>query len=638
MKVITNNILLNLCRILDECENFVFLDTSKPDETNSSSLLFVDPVARLQLFAGHDVADFLKSIELFQRKGYFVAGWFAYEFGYLFEPKLRARMRKPEDTGALLADLGVFSQYRCFNHLNGETDFPLQHADNQYDGEYLVENLRVSQNEEEYVSALRQILRYIEAGDTYQVNYTLKLLFDFSGSAERFYRDLRRNQSVGYGAYIRFGERRVLSFSPELFFRKNEANVMVRPMKGTFARGRTPEEDEINRRFLQSDVKNQSENVMIVDLLRNDLGRLMHHLSEGDVRVNSLFDVETYETLLQMTSTITATTRPDALNGVSLYDFFKALFPCGSVTGAPKIRTMEIIDELEKNRRGVYTGAIGYLTPLGHGVFNVPIRTVVLEGTKGEMGIGSGIVYDSNPRQEWQECLLKGKFLSAPQHRFQLLETLLWHSDHGWYLLEKHLRRLRRSADFFLFSCDIEAIMAKLEEIRHHFYKGCRRIRLLLEKDGTFAVEIDSCEKPSHLSLPDKPEKCEGGLPFVRISERRVDTGSVWFYHKTTVRDLYNQEFIGAAKQGLYDIIFQNEKGLVTESCIANLFLYKDGKYATPPLSDGLLGGVMRQHLLEDGTIAVTEKSLTLHDILEAEALFLCNSVRGVVRVALHCD
>ncbi len=633
MKVITNNILGRLCRVLRQCEDFVLLDTSKPDEANSSSLLFVDPVARLRFCAGHDVADFLKSVELFLEKGYFVAGWFAYEFGYLFEPKLTERLQRPEDRGAVLADLGVFTHYRFFDHLSGETDLPLQHNDMECDGEYLVENLRVSQTEEEYVNALQQILHHIEAGDTYQVNYTLKLLFDFSGSAEHFYRDLRRNQSVGYGAYIRFGNRRVLSFSPELFFRKNEGSVMVRPMKGTFARGRTPEEDEINKRFLQSDVKNQSENVMIVDLLRNDLGRLMHHLRQGDVRVNSLFDVETYETLLQMTSTITATTPPEALQKVPLYDFFKAIFPCGSVTGAPKIRTMEIIDDLEKNRRGVYTGAIGYLSPQGHGVFNVPIRTIVLEGTQGEMGIGSGIVYDSNPRQEWQECLLKGKFLSAPQQRFQLLETLLWHEDHGFFLVEEHLQRLRRSADFFLFSCDVEAIVVQLKELGRHLKKGCSRIRLLLEKDGVFTVESESCAKPVRLCLPEKPEQGEKNLPFVRISAGKVDTGSVWLYHKTTVREMYNQEFADAANQGVYDKIFQNEKGFVTESCIANLIVYRDGQYATPPVSDGLLGGVMRQHLLEEGTVPVTERSLTLHDIFAAEALFLCNSVRGVVRV-----
>ncbi|MEE4241679.1 MAG: aminodeoxychorismate synthase component I [Desulfopila sp.] len=633
MKVITNNILLSLCGFLSECENFVFLDTSKPDKTNSSSLLFVDPVARIRFFQGQNLKDFLNVIEQYQKQGFFVAGWFAYEFGYLFEPKLQERLKRQEDSGALLAELGIFPQCRTFDHLTGTTNFPVYSDSYQRDDKYTIENLHVSQKEEEYINALQQILKYIEAGDTYQVNYTLKLLFDFSGSPEQFYRDLRRNQSVGYGAYIRFGKRRIMSFSPELFFRKDEQSVMVRPMKGTLRRGRTQAEDEINRRFLQTDVKNQSENVMIVDLLRNDLGRLMHHLHEGDVRVNSLFDVETYETLLQMTSTITATTQPDALKQVSMHEFFNAIFPCGSVTGAPKIRTMEIIDDLEKQRRGVYTGAIGYLSPLGHGVFNVPIRTVVLEGAKGEMGIGSGIVYDSNPRQEWQECLLKGKFLSAPQKRFQLLETLLYHPEHGIFLLQEHLQRLQCSADFFLFSCDIEDIAAYLTDLCTSFDERCQRIRLLLEKDGTFGVESSACEKPVYLHLPETIEEHRREPQVVEISKSLVDTASVWLYHKTTVRDLYRKEYNDAVRRGIYDKIFQNEKGCVTESCIANLMVYKNGEYFTPPLSDGLLGGVMRRHLLEKGAVPIVERSLTPYDIFEAEALFLCNSVRGVVRV-----
>jgi para-aminobenzoate synthetase/4-amino-4-deoxychorismate lyase len=479
------------------------------------------------------------------------------------------------------------------------------------------------------------VLDYIEAGDTYQVNYTLKLLFDFFGSPEKFYADLRRNQSVSYGAYLRWSDQRIMSFSPELFFWKKGGDVTVRPMKGTVKRGKNIEEDSAHQKFLRSDVKNQSENVMIVDLLRNDLGHLMHHLPEGDVQVDSLFDVETYETLLQMTSTITGRSTPEALAEVSLQKFLETIFPCGSVTGAPKIRTMEIIDELEKDRRGVYTGAIGCLLPDDEAVFNVPIRTIVLNGNKGEMGIGSGIVHDSNPRQEWQECLLKGHFLTQPQKPFQLLETLLWDPQYGYFLLDRHMERLQRSAQYFLFHCDFEEIETVLKKKAQHFGTTTKRLRLILEKDGSFTFNTQDCTEPTLLSLPAEPCESLDKLPKISFSKRTAESSSSWFFHKTTNRGLYDSEYANALEQGLFEVIFLNEKGFVTEGCITNIFAYSDGVYFTPPIADGLLCGTMRQYLLEESRVQVLEKSLTVSDIESAEAIFLCNSVRGVVQVTL---
>lgn len=588
MKVITNNRLENLLRYLGKIDNYVFLDTSKPDSLNKKSLLFIHPVERLQFFEGQDEAEFMARLQMMQQQGFAIAGWFSYEFGYLLEQTLKGRLNRGIDKGALLADLGAFQHYSVFDHGTGESDFPLDQGLDGGTVGYTIDNLRLSLSEQEYISALEKVLEYIAAGDTYQVNYTLKLFFDFSGSPEDFYATLRRNQSVSYGAYLRFGEKRVMSFSPELFFWKDNSRVLVRPMKGTYQRGKDLEEDQHNKIFLQTDIKNQSENVMIVDLLRNDLGRLMHEVRGGEVKVDSLFDVETYETLLQMTSTISGTSAK-GLNRISLLEFFKAIFPCGSVTGAPKIRTMEIIDELEKDRRGVYTGAIGYLLPGGENMFNVPIRTVVLEGTKGEMGIGSGIVHDSVPRQEWQECLLKGRFLTAPTQSFELFETLLWTPEHGYFLLEEHLKRLSRSAEYFLFHCDTAKIIEILETIEKNFNKGCQRIRILFAKDGKYDVEVFDCQAPGALSLSSVDRGSTDGLPRVMLSANRVESDSTWLRHKTTRRELYTTSYNDGRSNGYYDILFMNECGHITEGCITNVIVEKGGKYLTPPITDGLL-------------------------------------------------
>ena len=635
MKTITNNRLTGLLDFLSGNEQFVFLDTAKPDQENTTSMLFLDPLQRIQYHQGDDIEGFFRKVKSLQSNGNFLAGWISYEFGYVMEGVLQDLLCRPGDKGGLLADLGVFQRRYTFDHRSGVTDFPELNENKASHSLSSITNVTLSQNREEYLRAIRAILDYISAGDTYQVNYTLKLLFQFSGSAEHLYRELRRNQSVSYGAYIRWGDERILSFSPELFFRKGHDSVVVRPMKGTMKRGKTLAEDAQNCRSLADDIKNRSENVMIVDLLRNDLGRLMHYTDNGDVSVGSLFDVEVYETLLQMTSTITAKTTVDFLARISLSNFFKALFPCGSVTGAPKIRTMQIINELEKGRRGVYTGAIGYLAPTGEAMFNVPIRTVILHGDYGEMGIGSGIVYDSDPEQEWQECLLKGSFLTRPASEFQLIETLLHHPDRGYYLLEEHLQRLQASASYLLFCCNPGQIKENLLAESRKFQGNCMRVRLVLTKDGTVAITSARCDEPAHFRLPERPGEGITELPWISFSATRTDAQSSWLYHKTTKRDLYDREFAFAREKSLFDICFCNRDGEVTEGCITNIILSKDGSYLTPPVRCGLLPGVMRDNLLRDRERPLAERVITLEDVRTAEALFLCNSVRGVVQVRL---
>lgn len=500
---------------------------------------------------------------------------------------------------------------------------------------YTISQLRPNMVKEEFLAVLDQVRQYITAGDTYQVNYTMKLLFNFAGSPEKLYSVLRRNQSVAYSAYLRNGEERILSFSPELFFRKKGDEITVRPMKGTAAKGRNSLEEQCISSELHHDIKNRSENVMIVDLLRNDLARLMHGHGESRVFVDSLFDVESYESLLQMTSTIKAKSRPSTMSDLKLTELFRALFPCGSITGAPKIRTMQIIDELEKERRGVYTGAIGYFSPDGSAVFNVPIRTIRLQGSSGEMGIGAGITYDSVAEEEWEESLLKGRFLTHSQADFELLETILWQPDTGYWLLEEHLLRLASGAQFFKFSCDLEVVRSRLSREKASFTEGSYRVRLVLAKDGRITLSSLPCDAPLLTQLPMSqfPEVSE--CPLVDFSPHLVDVKSPWLYYKTTMRELYDAEYAEARKNGLFDYIFCNSGGEVTEGCITNIIIFRQGMYMTPPVTSGLLPGVMRKHILEDGTVPVVERILTRQDVISAEAIFVCNSVRGLVRVKL---
>ncbi|MBW6520405.1 MAG: chorismate-binding protein [Desulfoarculaceae bacterium] len=652
MNILSDLDLEQLLMFLADKEQFVFLDTAKPDPDNSTSLLFLDPVSRLQCWSGDDSRLFMARIESALAAGYYVAGWFSYEFGYLLEEKLQGLFCREGDGSLLLADLGVFPDPLVFDHCSGKTDFPVVSCgpavalaipavggmNPEPQPAPALENVRPSQGHDAYLQAIKAIQQYIQAGDTYQVNYTLKLLFDFYGTPETLYKTLRRNQSVAYGAYLRLGESRLLSFSPELFFRKDAENIMVRPMKGTMKRGRFPEEDREQARHLRSDQKNRSENVMIVDLLRNDLGRLMHELGDGPVRTSSLFDVARYETLLQMTSTIVATgvrgSGRDSLVSLSLRQLFQALFPCGSVTGAPKIRTMEIIAELEPFRRGVYTGAIGYLAPSGAALFNVPIRTVSLCGKRGEMGVGSAIVADSDPEQEWQECLLKGSFLTSSTPAFQLIETLLWEPGAGYWLLADHLERLQASADYFLFYCDLLSVEQGLMRECRLFAAVPMRVRLTMAKDGAVTISSHPCFLPVARQLPRRPDPGRTDLPRIELSPVRTDSSVPWYFHKTTRRELYDRELQRARANGLFDCCFLNERAELTEGCISNIILWRQGEYVTPSLQCGLLAGIMRKFLLTDAQIPLREEVLTPVDLQDAEALFLCNSVRGVVQVA----
>ncbi|MBP6673521.1 MAG: chorismate-binding protein, partial [Bacteroidetes bacterium] len=365
--------------------------------------------------------------------------------------------------------------------------------------------------------------------------------------------------------------------------------------------------------WLRNDEKNRSENLMIVDLLRNDIGRICE---SGSVNVKDMYSVERYETVLQMTSTVEGTLKEN----VTAVELFRSLFPCGSVTGAPKIRTMQIIHETERHPRGVYCGAIGYISPENESVFNVAIRTLQLTGNNGVMGVGSGIVHDSEPQQEFDECRLKAAFLLQPHNDFQLLETVLW--SHGYTFLEEHMRRLTDSADYWDIPFDAERTSEMLRLTERAFdHQKKYRLRLLISKDGRPTIEAE--------------ELTIAPIDFtVRIAPDRVDSTDRFLYHKTTYRELYNRYQKKASAGSIADYLFLNERNEVTEGSIHNLFIEKNGLLITPPLTCGVLAGIYRNDVLRTNPTAV-ERVLTVEDLRTADAIFLCNSVRGWRKVTL---
>ena len=482
------------------------------------------------------------------------------------------------------------------------TEFPLAWAavfpataelDEGGRGEFVAGDWQPRVSKTEYVNAVGRIRELIAAGDTYQVNYSFPLTSTFSGDAYAWYRELCLAQGgARYCAYLDLNRYHVLSLSPELFFERRGDHVTTRPMKGTVRRGRWVEEDEELARWLEQSEKDKAENIMIVDLLRNDLGKVS---VPGSVHVSSLFQPERYETVWQMTSTVEATLRPRT----SLVELMGALFPCGSITGAPKIRTMQIIRELEPFPRGVYTGTIGVLRPGGDCVFNVAIRTVVIDKESGvaTFGVGGGVTIDSTAAGEYEECLVKSRFLSQKPVEFELFESMLL-EDGKIFLLERHLERFRKSAAFFGMAFS-EEIHADLERIVSEYPVGRLKIKTTLSAES---LSIDVTPAPT-------PKKV-----MVSLATGPVDSSDRFLFHKTTNRDYRD------------DLIYYNERNEVTESGTANIVVRIDDELYTPPVSCGLLAGTFRDQLLAEGTIR--ERVITVEELKNAKEIFLINSVR----------
>lgn len=465
-----------------------------------------------------------------------------------------------------------------------------------------------------HASKVGRIRRWIADGDCYQVNLTFPLAFRFYGHPLALYARLRERQPVRYGAYISTPEETLLSFSPELFFERYGSRVVTRPMKGTAKRGTTPEADAAQRSALLASAKERAENIMIVDLLRNDLGRLAE---PGKVQVESLCEAEAYPTLWQMVSTISA-----ELPGVRLFDLFHALFPCGSITGAPKIRAMQRIAELEVSSRGLYTGALGWLAPDGDCRFNVAIRTLELEPNgRGRLGIGGGIVIDSDPASEYAECLLKACFLTACDPGFELIETMRLENGEC-PLLALHLERLEASARALGFVCDASAIADALAAQAAVQGEGVFRVRLTLAHGGRFLIAA--------APLPENNPSWA-----VVLADEVLDADDYLLRHKTTARSRYDRALARLAERPeIFDAIFFNTRGEVCEGARSTVFVERDGVLLTPPLACGLLPGVKRRQLLESGR--AMERVLTRDDLLAASKLYVANALRGLVEVNLQ--
>ena len=557
-----------------------------------------------------EVEPALAQIEAALGNGLYAAGFFAYELGYLLEPRLAPLLPATRDVPLLW--MGLFRAPQRLDAPAVRRWLP------SADAAAPACDPRPSMDRQAYRAAFARARTLIAAGDAYQVNLTFKLDFRYDGEPRALYAALRRRQRVGHGALIATPDFHVLSLSPELFLRAGDGRIEVRPMKGTAARAPTPAADAAVRARLQADEKSRAENLMIVDLLRNDLSRLS---PPGSVRVTDLFTVETYRSLHQMTSGITARCPAPGLRPL-----LAALFPCGSVTGAPKIRAMQIIRELESRPRGVYCGAIGLLAPNGEAFFNVAIRTLLLwPDGRGELGIGSGVVFDSEADAEYDECLLKAAFLMQPEPPLALIETLAWQPATGYRLLQRHLDRLSRSARWFGIPCGAGAARHRLEEPAAPFAAMPMRVRLLLDEDGGIAITAG----PLDSSGGDAPLRW-------RFSQRTVCSRDPLLYHKTTRRELYEAELAAARAAGCDEVLFRNERGELTEGAWTSLFVRRDGPLLTPAASSGLLDGTLRRELLETGV--AQEAVLRPEDLRGAAAILFGNSVRGLMPAQLSPD
>lgn len=497
-------------------------------------------------------------------------------------------------------------------------------------------NVRESVEPAEFNAAIGAIHAALRDGESYQVNYTYRLGFDVFGPPIALYRRLRARQPVRYGALIAMpGNGWVLSCSPELFVEKQNATLRARPMKGTAPRSADPSADRGAAEFLGNDPKNRAENVMIVDLLRNDLSRVAQ---TGSVKVPALFSVEPYASVWQMTSTVEAALRP----GTSFAAIVRALFPCGSITGAPKHRTMQLIDELESTPRGLYTGAIGWLdAPAlepaanensgGDFCMSVAIRTLTLKPSaptgelRGTMGVGAGIVLDSVAEDEYAECRLKARFLTGAEPGFELFETMYATREEGVRHVSRHLARLSASAATLGFQFDAASIRAQIAERCASLPAATpHRMRVALGKSGatqiTAAVLVPLADSTVNVLLATDHDfaSTQSGDPLLR--------------HKTTHRAQYDRGWREAEAKGAFDTLFFNERGELTEGGRSNVFVKLAGRWWTPPLASGVLPGVMRSILLEDDTnLQAAEKVLTEADVLSAEALLICNALRGAL-------
>tara|TARA_R100001244_G_scaffold39766_14_gene36127 strand:- start:23747 stop:25594 length:1848 start_codon:yes stop_codon:yes gene_type:complete len=588
---------------------FILLDDARASGA-APARLYRDPVAVIRADRVEELEACLEQVAAARAEGLHAAGYLSYEAGLALEARLADRL--PERQPAPLLWFGLFRDYESLS--------PEQLADRlpSGDGAWLG-GLRPTISREAYDHAFQKVQNYILSGDIYQANLTFRAEMDFSGHPLALFAAIRGRAQAGYGGVVFDGENWMLSFSPELFFALKDRRITARPMKGTAARVADPAADAAVQAQLHSDPKQRAENLMIVDLLRNDLSRVA---GRGSVAVPELFHVESYPTIHQMTSTVTAQLQ----DGLDAVDIIRRIFPCGSITGAPKIRAMEIIDELERapdgsGLRGIYCGSIGRIDPNGDAAFNVAIRTFFIPPRTGvgketlSIGLGSGIVADSNGDDEWRECLAKGRFAKVEAnaqdgHRVDLIETMAFDPAGGIARLEAHLERMKASARTLEFEFDRHAVRNTIQAITFH-QEAPAMVRLMLGRSGAIAIELRPLPEPLA-----EPVRCQ-------LVPMQADAQDFRLHHKTSDRRVYKVEGLA---DGVHPI-FVDADGFVTEGGIWNIFVERDGQMLTPPLTRGVLPGVLRAELLESGQ--AVEADLRAEDL--ADGFLVGNSVRGLV-------
>ena len=611
---------------LEDQPDSVLLETVRSDPAEFRTYVFCKPLSTIQCRSLNDVTGCLQELEHAVSQGCHAAGFMTYELGSAFEHGLCSDV---ESTWPLMW-FGIYDKPWIYNHRSKTFESGQQQAVEiaaHLEGSPRAPTIHEvvpapSIGEEEFHDALAKIKQHIRDGSTYQVNFSFKMRFPWEHCPADLYFQLRRNQQVAYSAFVNSGQTAILSFSPELFFRMQGPEITFRPMKGTAERGRTREEDKSQRRMLAGSAKDRAENLMIVDLLRNDIGRIAE---VGSVNVPKYYTVEEYETVYQATSVIEAKLKPAA----SLCELIRSVFPSGSVTGAPKIRTMQIIQELEKGPRGVYTGSVGFFAPGRRSVFNVAIRTITVDRPTGqaEMGVGSGVTYDSDIAGEYQECLAKSRFLGGSLQGLELLETIKWEPPTGWFLPEEHLQRVGESASYFGFSFDLQRLRDALR---------CHEGKLKAQSEGRNAFRVRlAVDQRGDVRITEDEIAAAKDIEPVAIAFERVDSRNRFLYHKTSNRHFYDRALREAVEVGLFDLFFLNERGEVTEGSRSNVIIRKEKEYHTPPVRCGLLSGLFRQHLLNSRDFDLRETVLLPEDLVCADEVFLCNSVRGLQRVKI---
>jgi para-aminobenzoate synthetase/4-amino-4-deoxychorismate lyase len=601
---------------------FVLLDDARC-EGAADARLYRDPVEVVVARSADEVEAALARMDALNRRGIHLAGFLAYEAGLALEPRLAALAAGRTGANGPLVWFGAFEDYETIPSAE-VPKWLLAHADRSTAP--AIGPLDPQITIAAYTSAFDRLREAILAGDIYQANLTFPLAGSWRGDPVAIYAAIRPAAAAGYGGIVFDGSHWLLSFSPELFFSLKGRSAMVRPMKGTRPRGRNREEDRRLAEDLKTSAKDRAENLMIVDLMRNDLSRVAE---PGSVKVEGEFTVETYPSVHQMVSTAHAVLRPDQ----GALDLIRALFPCGSVTGTPKIRAMELIAEAERDPRGAYCGAIGRIDPggvngTGDAAFNVAIRTMRLcpEGTGGgraELAVGSAIVADSQALSEWRECLVKGGFVQqsierGSAARFDLIETMAFTPDDGIPLLELHLERIKASAAEFGFSFDRHAIRNAIQALCFDASHPAR-LRLAASRSGAFSLELTDMPR----KLPD-PAVCA-------LMRLPVDEGDWRLRHKTSDRGIYEAGLKAAREAGAQEAIFLRDDGLVTEGCFTNIFVEREGELLTPPASLGLLPGVLRRSLIDEGR--AREAEIRAEDL--GNGFLIGNALRGLMPARL---